>query len=77
MATGATDQAETLATERARADLAEARLADLREMLADMREQRDKWETVAQRLSLTNQQPAPEPRKPSPTTWWRWLRQAG
>jgi hypothetical protein len=42
VATGATDLAETLAAERARADLAEQRLADLREMLADMREQRDK-----------------------------------
>ena len=39
------DQAETIAIERARADLAEQRLADLREMLADMREQRDKWKT--------------------------------
>ena len=49
---------------RARADVAEQRLADLKETLADMRRQRDdmerqrdKWETVAQRLSL----PAPKP----------------
>ena len=42
---------------RARADLAEQRLADLRAMYEDMRAQRDKWETVAQRLSL----PAPKP----------------
>ncbi len=78
------DQAETIAIERARADLAEQRLADLREMLADMREQRDKWETVAQRLSLslTNQQP----RKPAPAPAddggplyraWRRVRKAG
>jgi hypothetical protein len=73
------EQAETIAIERARADLAEQRLADLREMLADtremladMREQRDKWETVAQRLVLTNQQP----QKPA-TSWWRWLRLGG
>jgi type II secretory pathway pseudopilin PulG len=78
------EQAETIAIERARADLAEQRLADLREMLADMREQRDKWETVAQRLSLANQQP----RKPAPVLApadagghmyraWRWVRKAG
>ncbi len=42
---------------RARADLAEQRLADLREMYIDMKEQRDRWETAAQRLSL----PAPKP----------------
>jgi hypothetical protein len=37
---------------RARADLAEQRLADLRAMYEDMKQQRDKWETVAQRLAL-------------------------
>ena len=78
-ATGATDQAETLAAERARADLAEQRLADLREMLADMREQRDRWETQAQRLALTNQQPAEQPQKPLDAGGplyraWRWMR---
>jgi excisionase family DNA binding protein len=81
-ATGATDQAETLAAEKARADLAEQRLADLRDMLADMREQRDKWETVAQRLALTNQKPAENPSKPSDAgsplhRAWRWMRAAG
>ena len=84
-ATVDTDQAETLAAEKARADLAEQRLADLREMLADMREQRDKWETVAQRLALTNQQPSHEPSKPPAPVdaggplyrAWRWVRKAG
>lgn len=74
------DQAETLAAEKARADLAEQRLADLREMLADMRAQRDKWETVAQRLALTNRQPPHEPPvgASSPLARaWRWMRKAG
>jgi type II secretory pathway pseudopilin PulG len=78
------DQAETIAIERARADLAEQRLADLREMLADMREQRDKWETVAQRLSLANQQPQKPAPVPAPADAggplyraWRWARKAG
>jgi excisionase family DNA binding protein len=60
---------ETVAELRARAELAEQRLADLRHMLADMERQRDKWETVATRLSL----PAPKPDE-KPPSWWRWLR---
>jgi Helix-turn-helix domain len=62
--TGAGEQAETTAELRARAELAEQRLGDLKAMLEDMRRQRDdaerqrdKWETVATRLSL----PAPKP----------------
>src|SRR5262249_39565849 len=62
--TGADEQPETVAELRARAELAEQRLDDLKAMLGDMRRQRDdmqqqrgKWETVAQRLSL----PAPKP----------------
>ena len=51
------EQVATEAELRARADLAEQRLADLRSMYEDMKAQRDKWETVAQRLSL----PAPKP----------------
>jgi excisionase family DNA binding protein len=59
------DQTETVVQLRARAELAEQRLADLRERLADMERQRDKWETVATRLSL----PAPKPeRKPTLAT---------
>ena len=46
------EQVATEAELRARADLAEQRLADLRSMYEDMKAQRDKWETVAQRLSL-------------------------
>jgi excisionase family DNA binding protein len=81
-ATGAADQAETLIAERARADLAEARLADLREALADMKRQRDSWETQAQRLALTNQQPAEQPGLAVDAGGpmrraWRWMRAAG
>ena len=77
--TGADEQPETVAELRARAELAERRLDDLKAMLDDMRrqrddtqQQRDKWETVAQRLSL----PAPKPDE-KPMTWWRWLRTTG
>jgi hypothetical protein len=56
---------------RARADLAEQRLGDLKAMLDDMRRQRDdaerqrdKWETVATRLSLS----APKPDEKPPAT---------
>ena len=69
----ATDQLETLLTERARADLAEQRLADLRAALADMREQRDAWETQAQRLALT----APKQEGLGPKPWWSFRRRAG
>ena len=37
---------------RIRATLAEAGLADLRSSLDDMREQRDHWQTMAQRLVI-------------------------
>jgi hypothetical protein len=74
------EQAETIAELRARAELAEARLDDLKAALADM-QQRDKWETVATRLSL----PAPKPdEKPSPADQpsrlrraWAWMRATG
>jgi hypothetical protein len=41
------EQLATVAELRARAELAEARLADPKAMLDDMRQQRDRWETVA------------------------------
>jgi chromosome segregation ATPase len=57
-----------LAETRARASLAEQRIADLRAMLDDMREQRDRWQAQADQLSsaLTDQ------RKEAPR-WWRWM----
>lgn len=56
---------------RARADLAEQRLSDLKAQLVDMREQRDKWQDQAQRLAL----PAPAPTTPAGGIM-RWLRLA-
>jgi len=60
-------------------------LADLRSMYEDMKTQRDKWETVAQRLSLPAPKPAETPETPpvlpaQPTSrrrTWRWLRMTG
>jgi hypothetical protein len=73
------EQLATVAELRARAELAEQRLGDLKTMLDDMRRQRDdaerqrdKWETVATRLSLSapkpDQQPAATPAPPVTTT---------
>ena len=58
-----------LAETRARASLAEQRVADLTAMLDDMREQRDRWHAQVDRLSsaLTDQ------RRKAPR-WWRWQR---
>ena len=53
----------TLAAVRMRADLAEQRLADLREALRDMREQRDKWRAVAERLQWAERK-----------RWWSFRR---
>jgi hypothetical protein len=74
--TGSSEQPETIADLRARAEMAEQRLGDLKAMLDDMRRQRDdaerqrdKWETVATRLSLSapkpDQQPAATPTQPA------------
>ena len=80
------EQVATEAGLRARADLAEQRLADLRSMYEDMKAQRDKWETVAQRLSLPAPKPvetsetAPPPPAEQPSRFrrtWRWLRSTG
>ena len=74
------DTPDEVAELRARADLAEQRLADLREMYVDMKEQRDRWETVAQRLSLPAPKPVETPETPSSraaVSWWRWLRSTG
>jgi hypothetical protein len=57
-----------------RATLAEARLADLRSALGDMREQRDHWQTMAQRLAITDQRPT---KLLSQTTRPWWSRLAG
>jgi hypothetical protein len=57
---------------RIRATLAEARLADLKATLDDMREQRDHWQTMAQRLAITDQRPPLLPSASGPS-WWQHL----
>jgi hypothetical protein len=64
--------------------VAEERLSELRQALADMRAQRDSWQTQAERLALTAQaerQGAAQARSSVPTvtvvarkSWWRWRR---
>jgi hypothetical protein len=67
--TGSSGQPETegenIPELRARAQLAEERLADLKAQLADMRDQRDRWMTQAERVTLPGQQPR---------RWWPWRR---
>jgi len=89
--TGSSDPPETIAELRARAELAEQRLGDLKAMLEDMRRQRDKWETVATQLSLSGPKPdeqpaaatpAPQPAPAEPELsrlrrTWRWMRAMG
>jgi hypothetical protein len=91
--TGSGEQPETIAELRARAELAEQRLGDLKAMLDDMRRQRDdaerqrdKWETVATRLSLSapkpDEKPAATPIPDAPPAGrlrraWRWMRATG
>ncbi len=61
---------------RMRATLAEARLADLKEAIEDMRSQRDHWQTMAQRLAITDQRPTVQPppqQLPGHRQWWRRL----
>ena len=65
---GSGEQPATIAELRARAELAEQRLGDLKAMLEDMRRQRDdaprqrdKWETVATRLLLSAPKPDEQP----------------
>src|SRR5690242_8454825 len=58
-----------LAETRARALAAEQRVADLSAMLTDIREQRERWQAQADRLSsaLTYQ-------AKRPSRWWPWRR---
>jgi hypothetical protein len=51
------------AAEALRAALAEQRVADLREMLDDVRTQRDKWQQQAERLALTDARARLTPRE--------------
>jgi excisionase family DNA binding protein len=53
----------------------DALVAELRAVIADLRQDRDHWREQAQRLAL----PAPQPveNAEQPMTLWRWLRKAG
>jgi hypothetical protein len=51
------------AAEALRAALAEQRVADLKEMLDDVRTQRDKWQQQAERLALTDARARLTPRE--------------
>jgi len=53
----------------------DALVAELRAVIADLRQDRDHWREQAQRLAL----PAPKPGEQSekPMSLWRWLRSTG
>jgi hypothetical protein len=65
----ATEDAAALAMAHQRTAQAEERLAELKAMLEDLRQDRDAWRDQAQRLAL----PSPQ----SSRSWWRWLRSTG
>ena len=46
---------------QARLELAEQRLADLRELVHELKTERDDWKTVAKRLALNSPQPQQQP----------------
>jgi hypothetical protein len=51
---------------------------DMKAMLEDMREQRDRWQAQAERLAtlpITDQRKEAPPAPPQ--LWWQWLRSAG
>jgi hypothetical protein len=48
---------------------ADSLVAMLRETIVDLREQRDRWQAMAERLSLA-------PPKPESRAWWRFRRSA-
>ena len=52
--------------------LTEARLADLKATLDDMRSQRDHWQAMAQRLAITDQRTPSTPSQSRPV-WWQRL----
>jgi hypothetical protein len=57
----------------------DALVAELRAVIADLRQDRDQWREQAQRLALTaatapRMSTAPTSQPEKPMTWWRWLR---
>ena len=71
---GVTGGETALAEANARAALAEARLSDIKSMVDDIREQRDRWQQQAERvaaLAITDQRK--EPASAQPQSWRRML----
>jgi hypothetical protein len=50
----------------------DALVAELRAVIADLRQDRDHWREQAQRLALPAPKPEEQPEKPM--SLWRWLR---
>jgi hypothetical protein len=88
-ATGATDAAPGSVVHLATGDATGGALAGeiaalrataslMREQIADLREDRDRWRGIAERLAITPPAP-PEtpPETPPKVSLWRWLRSTG
>jgi hypothetical protein len=72
--------AAVIAEANARASLAEQRLSELKVMLDDMRQDRDRWvaESVAWRSQAeASQRLLTDQRERQPQSWWQWLRSTG
>jgi hypothetical protein len=56
-----------------------ATAALMREQIADLREDRDRWRDQAERLAIAAPKPpeTPPATVPERVTWWRWLRSTG
>ncbi len=70
-----TVDATAVAEANARAALSEARISDLKSMLDDVREQRDRWQQQVERLTalaITDQRKEPAPTQPQ--SWRRLMR---
>jgi hypothetical protein len=91
-ATGATDAATGTVVHLATGDATGGNLAGeiaalratatlMREQIADLREDRDRWRGVAERLAIAppapSPAPSPEPEVAPKRSLWRWLRTAG
>jgi hypothetical protein len=59
---------------RIRLAVAEERLGELKAHVEDMRGQRDRWQSQAERLAAL---PAPPATPPKRQSWWQWLRTTG
>lgn len=53
---------------------ADALVAELRAQLADLRQDRDHWRTMAERLAIAAPTELSAEPRPNQSSWWRWLR---